>query len=122
MSEANSKSIWIVTEEAETTAVEGDKSRGLSNPWQTERVVVTETVVQVSSEKLEANMTEFLEVVAGIFERADAQAEKKSRMQLDEVELSVEISGEGEVKLLGTGGKAGAKGAITLKFKRNQTE
>jgi len=39
-------------------------------------------------------------------------------MQLDEIELSVEISGEGEIKLMGTGGKAGSKGAIKLTFKR----
>ena len=33
-------------------------------------------------------------------------------------QLTVEISGEGEVKLLGTGGKAGTKGGLTLRFKR----
>jgi hypothetical protein len=39
-------------------------------------------------------------------------------MQLDEIELSVEINGEGQMSILGTGGKAGGKGAIKLKFKR----
>ena len=39
-------------------------------------------------------------------------------MQLDELELTVEINGEGQVSLLGTGGKVGTKGAIKLKFKR----
>jgi hypothetical protein len=38
-------------------------------------------------------------------------------MCLDEVELAVEISAEGEVKLV-AGGKAAGRGAITLKFKR----
>jgi hypothetical protein len=37
---------------------------------------------------------------------------------LDEIELSVEISGEGEIKLMGTGGKAASKGAIKLTFRR----
>lgn len=40
------------------------------------------------------------------------QSIKKSSMQLDEIELSVEISGEGEVKLVGTGAKAAGKEAI----------
>ena len=38
-------------------------------------------------------------------------------MALEEVELMVEVNGEGQLSLLGTGGKAGAKGAMTLKFK-----
>ncbi|MDF5711051.1 MAG: hypothetical protein PUP90_26115 [Nostoc sp. S4] len=41
-------------------------------------------------------------------------------MQLDEIELSVEISTEGEVKLIGNGAKAVSKGAIKLKFKRQE--
>nr|WP_281257084.1 hypothetical protein [Calothrix elsteri] len=39
-------------------------------------------------------------------------------MQLDEIELTVEINGEGQVKLLGNGIKAGGKGGIKLTFKR----
>ena len=39
-------------------------------------------------------------------------------MQLNEVTLSVEINGEGQVSLVGTGGKLGNKGGITLKFTR----
>jgi hypothetical protein len=43
-------------------------------------------------------------------------------MHLDEIELSVEINGEGKVSLIGSGAKAGGKGAITLKFKRTELE
>ncbi|MDJ0697752.1 hypothetical protein [Mastigocoleus sp. MO_188.B34] len=40
-------------------------------------------------------------------------------MQLDEVELSVEINGEGQISLFGIGGvKAGGRGAMTFTFKR----
>jgi hypothetical protein len=42
-------------------------------------------------------------------------------MQLNEVELLVEISAEGEIKLV-AGGKAAGKGAITLKFGRIPTK
>ena len=61
-------------------------------------------------------MSEFLEVVEEAFEKAEKPS---SAMRLEELELAVEINGEAEVSLLGSGGKAGTKGAITLKFKRN---
>lgn len=64
-------------------------------------------------------MASFVSVVSRLFNRAEQQADKKSGMQLDEIELSsVEISAEGEVKLVGTGAKAAGRGAIKLKFKR----
>ena len=63
-------------------------------------------------------MRHFLQSVGRIFNDAERQTTQSPGMRLDEIELSVEINGEGEVKLLGTGGKAGGKGAIKLKFKR----
>ena len=64
-------------------------------------------------------MSRFLKSVSRIFHQAEQETQKNNPgMQLDEIELSVEISGEGEIKLMGTGGKAGSKGAIKLKFKR----
>ena len=51
-----------------------------------------------------------------------SQAEQlRTGMQLDEIELSVEINSEGKVSLFGIGGKAGGKGAMTLKFKRRDS-
>ena len=64
---------------------------------------------------LKGNLGEFIEVIEGAVDRAE-QSQRK--MQLDELELTVEINGEGQVSLLGTGGKVGTKGAIKLKFKR----
>ncbi|HEY9632070.1 MAG TPA: hypothetical protein V6D14_01605 [Coleofasciculaceae cyanobacterium] len=74
--------------------------------------------VEVGVEKLEQEMTHFLQVVGRLFNRAEQEASKKPGMQLDEIELSVEINGEGKVSLIGSGAKAGGKGAIKLKFKR----
>lgn len=37
---------------------------------------------------------------------------------LEEMEIEVEVSAEGEVSLLGTGGKVGGKGSLTLQLKR----
>jgi len=70
-------------------------------------------------EKLKREMKGLLQAMQEILDEADAPNPK---MQLDEVELSVEINGEGQVKLFGIGGKAGGKGAMTLKFKRRQRD
>jgi hypothetical protein len=83
---------------------------------------IVENAVQVDAEKLEQEMSRFLLVVDKVFTRAEEQTQvktgKKSGMQLDEIELTVEINGEGQVKLLGSGAKAGGKGGIKLTFKR----
>ncbi len=78
--------------------------------------------VRLRAADLEEKMTGFLQIVGRIFQQAQAHAQHASRnqttqMQLEEVELAVEISAEGEVKML-AGISAGGKGAITLKFKR----
>ena len=96
------KSIWIITEED----VEG--SRGLYGGYANRS--------SLSAGKLKENIGEFLEVMQEVFAQANQPIELG--MQLDELELSVEINGKGQVSLLGTGGEAGAKGAIKLKFKR----
>ncbi|MBW4429618.1 MAG: hypothetical protein KME50_35985 [Nostoc desertorum CM1-VF14] len=76
--------------------------------------------VEVSVSKLEQEMAQFLHSVSRLFQRAEVEAKKTSGMRLDEIELSVEINGEGKVSLIGNGAKAGGKGAITLKFKRQE--
>jgi hypothetical protein len=66
-------------------------------------------------------MTRFLQVLGKVFSQAENQAKGNTGMQLEEIELSVEISGEGEVKLLGSGAKAGGKSGIKLTFKRKES-
>lgn len=83
---------------------------------------------RVSVAELEQKMSQFLTVVGRLFRQAEQQAQmtaasstqpagKNSRLQLDEVEMSIEITAGGEVKLI-AGGKAETKGSIKLKFKR----
>ncbi|RZM76063.1 Pepco domain-containing protein [Leptolyngbya iicbica] len=74
--------------------------------------------VKLPTDLLEQNMLTFLQMVGGMFTKVDTAIGAEADLKLDEVELSVEISTEGEVKLV-AGGKAAGKGAITLKFKRN---
>jgi hypothetical protein len=126
----NEEIIWVVTDDTPQIAVpDGAKDgSGIRGNWADE--TGTETSgrkgvvkgVPVRVQKLEQEMTRFVQVVGRLFDHVQQQANGNSGMQLDEIELSVEISGEGEVKLLGNGGKVGGKGAITLKFKRQESK
>ena len=102
------ETIWIVTDD---TTQASDNQRSYKE-------VAQERGVKVSVIELEQKMSHFLQAVGRIFRQAEQQSICTDGMQLNEIELSVEISGEGEIKLMGTGGKAGGKGSITLKFKR----
>lgn len=106
--ESNVETIWIVTDDASQA----------SEPQRSYREIAQEAGVKVSVPALEQKMSRFLKSVSRIFHQAEQETQKNSGMQLDEIELSVEISGEGEIKLMGTGGKAASKGAIKLTFKR----
>lgn len=73
---------------------------------------------EVAEETLDREIGHLLDVVKGVFTRAEKQTQ--TEIKLDEVELSVEVNGEGKVSLLGSGVQAGGKGAIKLKFKGQQ--
>lgn len=120
MASETGKSIWIVADEtADSSPVTGERAgedigggfgrRGPSPAPAPRRF-------EVSFEQLKENTTGFLEMVGELFSQAAERA--APGMALDEVELAVEINGEGQLSLLGTGSKMGGKGAITLKFKR----
>ncbi|MEH1769094.1 MAG: hypothetical protein V7L27_31710 [Nostoc sp.] len=120
--------IWIVTDEVPQISIP-DGAKGVSinrGSWGEETIRESTgskevgDAVKVSAQTLEQNMTHFLKVVGSLFSQAEQQAKVNSKMQLDEIELSVEISADGEVKLIGSGVKAGSKGAIKLKFKRQE--
>jgi len=117
MSAADNETIWIIT--TETIQPEEDNGSKSGGSWQKPSAItpVTKTT-KVSVQKVEAELSKFLQVVGGLLSRAQKQVPSDSGLRLDEIELSVEVNGEGEVKFLGTGGKVGSKGGITLKFKR----
>jgi hypothetical protein len=73
--------------------------------------------IPIDAAALKTQMNGLLQVVGDIFDHAQQQ----TGLQLNEVELTVEINAEGQVSLLGSGGKLANKGGITLKFKRPQT-
>ncbi len=111
-----SKGIWIVTEAIEEVA-EGkggiDIGAEYGVPTGDDRSPRQRSYI--SAEELQQNLGEFIEVVEISFDRAESS---HSKLQLEEIELSIEISGNGKVSLLGIGGEAAAKGAVKLKFKR----
>jgi predicted RecA/RadA family phage recombinase len=118
--------IWLVTEEVtlqlpnqpfdpqrggrSSTDIGGD----FSLPKAPETLIATRKRVPLDAAALKAQMDGLLQVVSGVFD----QATRQTGLQLEEVELAVEINAEGQVSILGNGGKLADKGAIKLKFKR----
>ncbi|MDB9396272.1 Pepco domain-containing protein [Microcystis aeruginosa] len=117
---ATPSKIWIITGESEIretpTGARSSSDIGgrLGEQKSSPEVAATERS-QVDVSKLKLEMKGFLKAMREMLDEADPPSAK---IRLDEVELSVEINGEGQVSLFGVGGKAGGKGAMTFKFKR----
>ena len=76
--------------------------------------------VSVSVTKLRQQVNQLVLVVAEVFDQAE-QVEKTKpdrQLQLQTIELTVEVNAEGQLGILGNGGKAGGKGGIKLTFTR----
>lgn len=74
----------------------------------------------VPTSKIEAGMTDLLQKLGHVLGRVQQDAGELAGMELDEISLSVEITAQGQVSLLGIGAQSGGKGAVSLKFKRVQ--
>ncbi len=114
------ETIWIITAENTPATNEGVRGGSTRNPWNSPQKAIAKTaqLSRVSVHKLEAELSKFLQIMGGLFNRAQEQANQQTGLKLDEIELSVEITGEGEIKLLGTGITTGTTGGIKLKFKK----
>jgi len=116
------RGLWFVTdvETSETVeVVEGGRSSediggGFgSSALQAVRKSLTQRV-QISAEELKRQIGNLLSVVSDVFDQSRAE----TGIVLDGVELSIEISSEGQISILGSGGKLEGKGGIKLSFKR----
>ncbi len=117
-------SLWFVTgvEAAETVeVVEGARSSedvgggfGSSLVQQTRKSLTQR--VQISAEDLKREIGNLLAVVGEVFD----QARPEAGLSLEDVELSIEISSEGQISILGSGGKISGTGGIKLTFKRQR--
>ena len=117
--------LWIVTanEPSVQDPQSGQKSTPRDfNPYSNpSKATVSGEEVQssrVKAETLAAQMSQFVRIISRVFADAQRQVAPEAGLQLDEIKLAVEISGKGEIKLLGTGIETSGKGAIELKFKR----
>ena len=115
------KTIWVISRETpETSTFDGSRSSEdtgglLDDTTYEEGDIVSTQRRSVEVDKLKREMKDFLQAMREILDEAE---QPESKMQLNEVELSVEINGQGQIGLLGIGGQIGGKGAMTLKFKR----
>ena len=114
--------IWIITGETHAQEIPSgarDSSQDIGGLLGSKTSRVTKVVFAdrkaVEVDKLKREMKSFLQAMREMLDEAEPP---DSKMRLDEVELSVEINGEGQVSLFGVGGKAGGKGGMTFKFKR----
>jgi len=118
--------LWIVT--ASSANVHESEPSGKKspprdfNPYSNpSKATVSGEEVQASrvkAETLAVQMSQFVRIIGRVFATAQQQIDPLAGLQLDEIKLAVEISGKGEIKLLGTGIETSGKGAIELKFKR----
>jgi hypothetical protein len=126
MTDDRDEFLWVVVSEDEASeqSVAGAKGGMFSDAASkvVEKLAISR---RLSVVELEQKMSQFLEVVGRLFRQAEEQANlttaqssgKVSQLKLDEVEMSIEITAGGEVKLI-AGGKAETKGSMKLKFKR----
>jgi hypothetical protein len=128
MSDDPSEFLWVVVSEGDDAAQDGasQPSRTAKGSGMLDNAVERLAAArQIRVAELEHKMNQFLLVVGRLFRQAEQQAQltatksegKTSSLKLDEVEMSIEITASGEVKLI-AGGKAETKGSIKLKFKR----
>lgn len=111
--------IWIVTDAVPEGTRGGDAP---PNPFDDD-VPRTPTIaprpgIRVPAKKLEQGMADFLNTMGRVLKSAQAKAQEIGGMELDEIELSVEVNGEGQLSLLGSGTKVGGSSAMTLRFKK----
>jgi hypothetical protein len=115
--------LWFVTEVETSETVEviegGRGSEDLGGGFgagavQAVRKSLTQRV-QISADELKRQIGNLLAIVGDVFDQSRAE----TGIVLDGVELSIEISSEGQISILGSGGKVEGKGGIKLSFKRN---
>jgi hypothetical protein len=78
----------------------------------------------VPMERIECEFQKLIGLMNRLFSQTEQPPELKSledqkRLRLNEVSLTVEINAEGGLSILGTGGKLGGKGGMTLKFTKD---
>ena len=114
------KVVWIVTEGDEDYAAEskphGWSDVGVGSGPSPTRGGGKLRQKAVPFTTLKRNMDDFLRTMGELFDQAAAV--EWAGMELNEIELSVEINGKGNISIVGIGGEVGSTGAVVLKFRR----
>ncbi|WP_067031822.1 hypothetical protein [Allomuricauda sp. CP2A] len=76
-----------------------------------EQIIENTISVEVLSNQIQNIQNQILELL-------DFQIDASKNYQLEEVEISAEVSADGKIGILGVGTQVGAKGGIVFKFKR----
>jgi hypothetical protein len=106
--------IPIITYEAVRAQTRRDPDHELHGPFA--RVLSEEPSRSwVSAETLRSNFKELL----GALESTLTMPDSIGSFQVDALDIQLEITAEGQIGLLGTGGKLGGKGSLTLRLKRS---
>lgn len=74
-------------------------------------------IQDLSTNKLEQELTKFMQTVDRMFSKADLQANMET-MELAEVELWVAITAEGSISLLGVGSKLAGTRSVCMRFRK----
>jgi hypothetical protein len=122
---SDNSQLWFVveTEDAvqETVSVTGERSGedvggGFGEAGLVEQVktLAKRKRVSLDAQALKAQISSMLAIMDEVF----SEANTRTGLRLDEVELSVEINAEGQISIVGNGGKLGNSGGMTLKFTR----
>jgi hypothetical protein len=69
---------------------------------------------QVSAETLGSNFTKLLETLGSTLQLPA----NVGMFEVDALDIELELTAEGQIGLLGSGGKLGEKGSLTLRLKR----
>lgn len=115
--------VWVVVETEEVVReyeIAGERSGAeIGGGFGSLKLIDTDTTKQLIKKRipldvklLKNQMSGLLTIVNDLFK----QAEQQPGMQLEELELSVEIDGEGQVSLVGNGAKFSSGGGIKMKF------
>jgi hypothetical protein len=110
--------LWVITEDTPIVnagAERDDPVRGFTPNEEGVRLPTAgKKRVPLDALALKAQMEGLIHVVGDLFSTAEIQ----TGMQLDSVQLSVAISADGKVNLIGMGGGLANSGGITLTFTR----
>jgi hypothetical protein len=100
-----------MSEEKNTILVRAAEETGIR------RAGVVPRAKELEVDVLADNVQVFMLQIEQILEKAPEDV-GKGRFQLTEFTVSAEISGKGELALMGTGVEVGAQGGLTFKFER----